>query len=146
MEKRFMHPMITLIRREFTAYFLSPIAYVVLVFFLAGTGIVFSFLTLGLLTEHGPRGVEYPMQVLLGNVYCWLVFLFIPMLLTMRLFAEERGSGTLEMLLTAPIRDWQVVLAKFIACFGFYIALWLPTLVYLPIVLNLDPAGRARID
>jgi ABC-type transport system involved in multi-copper enzyme maturation permease subunit len=52
----------------------------------------------------------------------------------MRLFAEERSSGTLEMLLTAPIRDWQVVFAKYVACFGFYTILWLPTLVYLPIL------------
>ena len=44
-----------------------------------------------------------------GDERFWLVFLFIPPLLTMRLFAEERSSGTLEMLMTAPLRDWQVV-------------------------------------
>ncbi len=56
----------------------------------------------------------------------------------MRLFAEERGSGTLEMLLTAPIRDWQVVAAKFIAAMGFYFILWLPTLLYLPVLIGLN--------
>ena len=140
-----MRPMLTLIRREFTAYFFSPIAYVVLAVFLLVTGHLF-FLTVNLLTERGPRGVEYPMQALLGDERFWLVFLFIPPLLTMRLFAEERGSGTLEMLLTAPIRDWQVVVAKFLACLGFYIVLWLPTLVYVPVLTNLDSAGHARID
>jgi ABC-type transport system involved in multi-copper enzyme maturation permease subunit len=128
----------SLVRREFSAYFLSPIAYVVLVVFLAVTGHLF-YLTMELLTRAGPRGTEFPMQVMLGDEKFWLVFVFIPPLLTMRLFAEERGSGTLEMLMTAPLRDWQVVLSKYIACFGFYAVLWLPTLAYLPILLKLGP-------
>src|SRR5258706_3603231 len=120
-----MRPTLTLIRREFTAYFLSPIAYVVLAVFLLVTGHLF-FLAMTLLTEDGPIGVEYPMQALLGDERFWLVFLFIPPLLTMRLFAEERATGTLETLLTTPLRDWQVVLAKYIACLAFYVVLWLP--------------------
>jgi ABC-2 type transport system permease protein len=135
-----MRATLTLIRREFTAYFLSPIAYVVFAVFLLVTGHLF-YLTMTLLTEKGPRGIEYPMQGLLGDERFWLVFLFIPPLLTMRLFAEERGSGTLEMLLTAPLRDWQVVLAKYVACLGFYVLLWLPTLAYLPVLVNLDWAS-----
>jgi ABC-type transport system involved in multi-copper enzyme maturation permease subunit len=127
----------SLVRREFTSYFLSPIAYVVLVVFLAVTGHLF-YLTLGLLTASNHKGVEYPMQMLLGDERFWLVFLFIPPLLTMRLFAEERSSGTLEMLMTAPLRDWQVVLSKYLACFAFYVMLWLPTLAYLPILLHLQ--------
>src|SRR5258708_604171 len=94
------------------------------------------FQTLDLLTATGAKGVEYPMQKLLGEQTFWLVFLFIPPLLTMRLFAEERSTGTLEMLMTAPITDWQVVFSKFLACFAFYIVLWLPTLVYMPVLLN----------
>src|ERR1700752_2992839 len=125
----------SLLRREFTAYFLSPIAYVVLVVFLAVTGHLF-FVTLGLLTTSGPRGTEWPMQTMFADDRFWLVFLFIPPLLTMRLFAEERSSGTLEMLMTAPLRDWQVVLSKFVACLAFYVILWLPTLVYLPALLG----------
>jgi gliding motility-associated transport system permease protein len=132
-----MRPMLTLIRREFTAYFLSPIAYVVLTVFLIGTGYLFGFMAMDLLTKKGPVGIEYPMQQMLGDERFWLVFLLIPALLTMRLFAEERGSGTLEMLLTAPVRDWQVVAAKFIAAMGFYVVLWLPTLLYLPVLIGL---------
>jgi ABC-2 type transport system permease protein len=128
-----MRPTLSLIKREFTAYFLSPIAYVVLAVFLLVTGHLF-YLTLNLLTESGPRGVEFPMQSILGDEKFWLIFLFIPPLLTMRLFAEERGSGTLEMLMTAPVRDWQVVLAKFVACFLFYLVLWAPTIVYWPVL------------
>jgi len=141
-----MRPTLTLIRREFTAYFLSPIAYVVLAVFLLVTGHLF-YLTMTLLTKKGPTGIEWPMQGLLGDERFWLVFLFIPPLLTMRSFAEERGSGTLEMLLTAPLRDWQVVLAKFLACLGFYVFMWLPTLIYMPVLLNYDFAThKAAID
>jgi ABC-2 type transport system permease protein len=125
----------SLIRREFSAYFLSPIAYVVLVVFLAVTGHLFA-VTLGLLTTSGPNGTEWPMQTMFADERFWLVFLFIPPLLTMRLFAEERGSGTLEVLMTAPLRDWQVVLAKYLACLAFYVTLWLPTLVYLPALMG----------
>src|SRR5436305_3927526 len=86
----------SLIRREFSSYFLSPIAYVVLVVFLAVTGRLF-YLALEQLTTDGPYGIEYPMRSMLGDERFWLVFLFIPPLLTMRLFAEERSTGTLEM-------------------------------------------------
>src|SRR6476661_7487616 len=133
-----MRPTLSLIRREFTAYFLSPIAYVVLTVFLIGTGVLY-WQTVESLTDVGPRGVEYPMGAILGDgsegltfPVFWLVFLFIPPLLTMRLFAEERASGTLEMLMTAPLQDWQVVLGKYLACLAFYVVLWLPTLLYLP--------------
>ncbi len=130
-----MRPTLSLIRREFSAYFYSPIAYVVIAVFLAVTGHLF-YLSLLQLTAPGPKGISYPMQLIVNDVAFWLVFLFIPPLLTMRLFAEERSSGTLEMLLTAPLRDWQIVLSKFIACYAFYVLMWLPTLLYLPVLLD----------
>src|SRR5438876_2151739 len=133
---------LSLVRREFGAYFLSPIAYVVLAVFLAVTGHLF-YLSLEQLTARGPKGLSYPMEMLVNNVSFWLVYLFIPPLLTMRLFAEERSSGTLEMLMTAPVRDWQVVLSKFVACLAFYVVLWLPTLAYLPALLG---ASRPVFD
>lgn len=144
----------SLIRREFSAYFQSPIGYVVLAVFLLVTGLFF-YLTAGLLIKSESRtfdylstwllptsesrDIEFPLKVMLGHWVFWLVFLFIPPLLTMRLFAEERSTGTLEVLLTAPLRDWQVVLSKYLACFAFYVFLWLPTLVYLPVLLDLKP-------
>ena len=136
-----MRPTLSLLRREFTAYFLSPIAYVVLTAFLVVTGHLF-YLALDLLTTRGHRGTEYPMQVLLGDEKFWLVFLFIPPLLTMRSIAEERGAGTLEVLMTAPIRDWQIVFCKFAACYLFYLLMWVPTLAYLPVLLDLHPTWK----
>jgi ABC-2 type transport system permease protein len=132
-----MHATLSLMRREFSAYFLSPIGYVVFTVFLVVTGHLF-FLTMTQLTATGSRGIFFPMQLMVSDNWFWLVFLFIPPLLTMRLFAEERGSGTLEMLLTAPLHDWQIVLCKFLACFAFYVLLWLPTLIYLPVLLDWD--------
>ncbi|MBP3957622.1 ABC transporter permease [Gemmata sp. G18] len=137
----------SLIRREFAAYFTGPIGYVALFGFLVLNGLLF-WLVIGLLTEKGPQGVEYPMQVMLGGaenppgalvagVLFWGLFPAVTGIITSRLIAEERGSGTLESLLTAPIRDWQVVLAKFVACFAFYLLLWATTLVYVPVLADL---------
>jgi ABC-type transport system involved in multi-copper enzyme maturation permease subunit len=148
-----MRPTASLIRREFAAYFTSPVGYVAIFGFLVLTGLLFN-LALNLLTEHGPRGVEFPMQVFLGGaespvpalvagVLFWGLFPAVTGILTSRLLAEERGSGTLEVLLTAPIRDWQVVLAKFAACFAFYLLLWALTLVYLPVLLDLHATWTA---
>jgi len=121
----------SLLRREFGAYFISPIAYVVLVVFLSVTGFLFG-VSFDLLTTTGPDGTDAPWRTMFADERFWLVFLFVPPLLTMRLFAEERSTGTLEMLMTAPLQDWQVVLSKYFACLAFYVVLWLPTLVYLP--------------
>src|SRR2546427_5847143 len=126
----------SLVRRELAAYFTSPIAYVVFVVFLAVTGHLF-YLTVEQLTTTGAEGVEYPLRFMFGDERFWLVFLFIPPLVTMRSFAEERASGTLEVLMTAPVRDWQVVASKFVACLLFYALLWVPTLAYLPLLLDL---------
>lgn len=140
-----MRPTLSLIRRELGAYFISPIGYVVFAAFLAVTGYLF-YLSLGQLTARGPKGLSAPMQLLVNDVAFWLIYVVIPPLLTMRLFAEERGSGTLEMLLTAPLRDWQIVLSKFVACYLFYVLLWLPTLLYLPVLLDWPWLGWPQQD
>src|SRR5436309_1343734 len=93
----------SLVRRELSAYFLSPIAYVLFAVFLVLTGYLFSN-AVRLLTETGPVGVELPTRLMFGDPYFWLVFLFIPPVLTMRSFAEERSTGTFESLMTAPLR------------------------------------------
>ena len=151
-----MRPTLSLIRREFAAYFATPIGYAAFFSFLTLTGLLFN-LALTLLTQQGPRGVEYPMQVFLGGaesppevlvagVLFWGLFPAVTGIITMRLVAEERATGSLEMLLTAPIRDWQVVAAKFIACYAFYLLLWIPTLVYLPILLDLHAEWKPAFD
>ncbi|MCY7349808.1 MAG: gliding motility-associated ABC transporter permease subunit GldF [Cytophagaceae bacterium] len=71
------------------------------------------------------------------------VFLFLVPAITMRAFAEERRGGTLELLLTKPLTDWQLVLGKFLACWFLILLTLLPTLIYYISVYRLgNPAGN----
>ncbi|MFH2002599.1 MAG: ABC transporter permease, partial [Planctomycetota bacterium] len=68
------------------------------------------------------------------NILFWLTALFIPPIITMRLIAEERKTGTIETLMTAPVSDFQVVFAKFAGALTFYFFLWMPSLLYIIII------------
>src|SRR6266436_2184361 len=126
-----MRKFYTLLAREVRGYFHSPIAYVVLVFFLFISGVNFSYFVVPYMNQ---RPMEVSAEVIFFNwVLFWLPFILIFPLITMRLFAEEFKLGTIEPLMTAPVRDSQVVLAKFFGALVFYIALWLPTLLYFAI-------------
>src|SRR5437588_4088616 len=77
------------------------------------------------------KPVGYSVQeAFFNSIFFWFAFVLIFPLITMRSFAEEFKLGTIEPLMTAPVRDWQVVLAKFCGVLVFYIVLWLPTLLY----------------
>jgi gliding motility-associated transport system permease protein len=116
-----------LLVREVRGYFHSPIAYIVLVFFLLITGVDFYFQV----SFMNQRPASYSVQeAFFNSVFFWFAFVLIFPLITMRLFAEEFKLGTIEPLMTAPVRDLQVVLAKFLGALVFYIALWIPTLLY----------------
>src|SRR5256885_9756366 len=122
-----MRKFYTLLSREVRSYFYSPIAYVVLLFFLFVAGADFYFQ----LSFMNGKPVSYSVQeAFFNSVFFWFAFVLIFPLITMRLFAEEFKLGTIEPLMTAPVRDWQVVLAKFFGALVFYIVLWLPTLLY----------------
>jgi ABC-2 type transport system permease protein len=122
-----MRKFYTLLAREVRSYFYSPIAYIVLVFFLFLSGADFCFQ----LSFMNQRPMQVSVQeMFFNNVLFWFAFVLIFPLLTMRLFAEEFKLGTIEPLMTAPIRDWQVVLAKFFGALIFYVILWVPTLIY----------------
>src|ERR1044072_7736125 len=122
-----MRKFYTLLAREVRSYFYSPIAYIVLVFFLFVSGADFTFQ----LSFMNQRPTQVSVQeVFFNNVLFWFPFVLIFPLITMRLFAEEFKLGTIEPLMTAPVRDWQVILAKFFGALVFYAILWLPTLIY----------------
>lgn len=119
--------------RELRAYFFSPLAYVVLAFFLLVNGYVFSVIVSYLNDPRAHAGA--PLELFFGQtVFFWLVLLFVAPILTMRLIAEERKSGTIEVLMTAPVTETQVVLGKYFAALGYYLFLWLPTLAYVLVV------------
>ena len=119
-----MSKFLTLLSREIRGYFYSPVAYIVLVFFLLVSGVDFYFQV----SFMNQRAVPYSVQeAFFNSVFFWFAFVLIFPLITMRLFAEEFKLGTIEPLMTAPVRDWQVVLAKYFGALFFYVVLWLPT-------------------
>lgn len=122
-----MRKLFILLEREVRSYFYSPIAYVVLCFFLLLTG--FNFYAGVSLLNRGPSGVTV-VEAFFNTVLFWFGFVLIFPLITMRVFSEEFKMGTIESLMTAPVRDWQVVLAKFGGTLIFYIVLWVPSLAY----------------
>jgi ABC-2 type transport system permease protein len=126
-------------KKEMRLYFGSPVAYVVFTFFLLIAGWFFSQIFL-YYSEISMRAFMQPgmgqnlnitesvMRPLFTNMSVVLLF-FIPML-TMRLFAEEKKSGTIELLLTYPVRDGEVLAGKFLAAAGLYVVLLGLTLLY----------------
>lgn len=113
-------------RRELEAYFISPIAYVVTAAMLVVLGYFFSVILF--VTRQAS------LRPLFGGS-ALIVLLFVLPLLTMRLVAEEQRSGTIELLVTSPVRDWEIILGKYLAGLAFYLLMLVPTLYY-PIVLE----------
>src|SRR5437016_7170637 len=137
-----MRKFIILLLREVRSYFYSPIAFIVLVFFLLVAGVDFYFQ----ISFMNQRPLQYSVQeAFFNSVFFWFAFVLIFPLITMRLFAEEFKLGTIEPLMTAPVRDWQVVLSKFFGALVFYVVLWLPTLLYFAIFLKVtnEPAAHS---
>jgi len=107
--------------RETKAYFVMPSAYLVGAMFLILTGVFFVFDVTQPFAEAGVRGL-----------IDWASFflIFLAPLLTMRLLAEEQKLGTLELLLTSPVREWEVVLGKYIASLLMLLAILAVTSYY----------------
>src|SRR5438477_8935746 len=124
-------------RKELRSYFVSPVAYILLIMF----GLIFGFFfwnALGYFVIEGMemqmRGQMFPMNLneqiirpLLQNVSVVGLF-FIP-LITMRLFAEEKRTGTIELLATSPIRDLEIIVGKWLSAMALYACLLLFTAV-----------------
>jgi ABC-2 type transport system permease protein len=118
-------------KREVFSYFVSPVAYVVSFVWLVWCGLQYYVLT-GMYAGAPALGASgSPLSAFFGGS----VLFFIPLLvfapvLTMRLLAEERHTGTIEPLLTAPVTAFDVVIGKYAAALVFWVTLWLPTGIY----------------
>jgi len=121
----------TLTRRELGAYFLSLTGYLIIAAatFLLG----FSFVVLLVKLQQDPTTMPVT-EVFYNTAFFWLILLLATPVITMRLFALEKFTGTFETLMTAPVSDLQVVLAKFSAALLFYMIMWLPLLACLFVV------------
>jgi ABC-2 type transport system permease protein len=120
-----------LLRRELSAFFFSVTGYVIVASatFLNGLGFVVLMFTMG------NDAVTAPLTELFYQAYIfWLIVLLATPVITMRLFALEKATGTFETLMTTPVGDLQVVAAKFAASLFFYMVMWLPLLACLFIV------------
>lgn len=123
-----MRAYLTLARRELSAYFISMTGYVIIAGAAFLTGLSFVVLMAKL------QGMATPMPVtrlFYATPFFWLIVLLAAPIITMRLFAQEKFSGTFETLMTTPVTDLQVVLAKFTAAWIFYLLMWLPLLASL---------------
>ena len=151
-----MRNILAIVERELRAYFISPVAYVVLTVFVLLSGIFFLLVlnqiiqmaTINALQSQrfgtGPAPIDMPFLVssnYLGSMQVILLFT-LPMI-TMVLFSDEKRRGTIELLLTLPLTDVQIVLGKFLAAVSFYAIMlattWIPMSV---LFLYGDPAWR----
>jgi ABC-2 type transport system permease protein len=119
-----MQAYLTLIRRELGSFFYSWIGYVVI----AGAMFLMGLSFVALLDKLQGEATPMPLTEIFIDGCFWFIVLFSAPIITMRLFALEKYSGTFETLMTTPVSDWQVVLAKFTAAIIFYMLMWLPLL------------------
>ena len=135
-----MKRMLAIYRRELGNYFVSPVAYIVVGLFLLITGYLFYSILSYLIQQEamsqmqrmGPQAMDVPGQAIrafFDNMSFILLFL-LPML-TMGIYAEERKRGTMELLMTSPVTEFQIVMAKFLAALSLFAAMLAPTLLYL---------------
>lgn len=120
-----------IVKREMMSFFFSPIAYIVLVGILLVNGI--SCVILIQLMNEQPTDVSV-FRIYFNSFFSWLALIVMTPLITMKLFAEEKKSGTYESLMTTPLKNGEYVMAKFLAGFMFYLILWAPTAIYFVMV------------
>src|SRR5678816_2776169 len=116
--------MFAILRKEINSFLNSLIAYIVIGVFLVVTGLYMWFLPESSVLNYGYADLQP-----LFSLAPW-VFLFLIPAITMRSFAEEKKAGTIELLLTRPLTDMQIILGKYLACFLLALLALIPTLLY----------------
>ncbi len=138
-----MQQFITLVRRELGSHFLSLTGYVVI----ATVLLLLGFSIIDMITKLNSSPTDAPItEVFYMTIYFWILLLLTTPVITMRTFALEKFSGTFETLMTAPVSDLQVVLAKFAGSLLFYMVLWLPMVAYMLVLQHFVRHGRAGVD
>lgn len=130
-----MRNVLAITGKELRAYFVSPVAYVVTAGFLLIMGIFFAFVIMQ------PLGSQTAsLEPVLGSAP--VILLLLAPALTMRLLAEETRSGTMELVLTSPVRDGEVILGKYLASLLFFLFMLALTLVYAVVLLRFGNPDR----
>lgn len=128
-----MNVLIATIKKELISYLFSPIAYIIAFLLYAFRASQVNRLISLAETYRYDTGTFATYYLIYGD-FTYFFFVLVPPILTMRCFAEEKRTGSLEMLLTAPVRDWEIVVGKWIGAMIFFGLLWLPTLPLLSIL------------
>jgi len=120
-----------IMKRELGSFFVSPLAYVVLTSWLVWNGVVFWILTEFYARNAVASGASTPLSGFFGGSALFFIplLVFVP-ILTMRLIAAEKQSGTIEILMTAPVSEESVIIGKYAAALVMWCVLWLPTVIY----------------
>src|SRR5690242_12369631 len=135
-----MRNVLAIAHKELRSYFSSPMAYIIIGFFALPFG-VFFYLYLDAFVRQGMQMAEMGgamnvnqqvIRYVLQNAS--VIILFIMPMITMRTYAEEKRSGTIELLLTSPVTDLEIILGKFFGALGLYVAMLLVTLLYIAIL------------
>lgn len=129
--------MIYVLRKEINAFLHSLIAYIIIAVFLTSIGLLMWVFPDTSVLEYGFADMST-----LFNLGPY-VFIFLIPAITMRMFAEEKKAGTMELLLTKPLHDWEIILGKYLAGFVLVVFSILPTLLYYVTIYQLgNPAGN----
>lgn len=136
-----MRNLLAIAGKELRSYFASPIAYVVIGFFILLYGYFFALILQIFVqsslqvdpTSAGPQNInEMVIRPLMQNAT--VILLFVMPSITMRTYAEEKRTGTIELLLTSPLTDTQIILGKFLGAFALYTAMLATTLIHMGIL------------
>lgn len=119
-------------RKELLTYCVSPVSWIIAVVFYLLRGFELTFLAQWFGYTRGDPDLF--VSATYSRSSTALMVMFVPALLTMRCFAEERRTGSMEMLMTAPVRDGGVVVGKWLAATTFYALLWLPSALLLHVL------------
>jgi len=138
-----MGNLLAIYKRYLKGYFFSPIAYVVIGLFLLVNGIFFYVLLSSFLEYSYAVMIQrqgYPINVNLLMIRPFfqnmsVIVLFVIPMITMRSFSEEKKSGTMELLLTSPVTNWQLILGKFLASFTLYFVMVMVTFLFMVFLL-----------
>ncbi len=123
-----MNQLLVLIRRELSGFFQHLTGYVIIAAVMLVIGL--SFVTV-ILAING-EAVDIPItEAIYSTPFFWLIVLLAAPAVTMRSYAHEKASGTFETLMTTPVSSWEVVLAKFLGSWIFFMTIWLPFIGYL---------------
>lgn len=129
--------MLTIFQKEIRSFLSSLIAYIVLIAFLAGVGAFMWIFPDTNVLDYGYADMDTVFRL---SPY---LFLFFIPAITMRSFAEEKKTGTIELLFTRPLRDWEIILGKYLAVLVLVLLAILPTLLYYFSVYQLgEPVGN----